>query len=218
MGIRRGDPYIWVSWLPPLLAGEAHCEWAAWLKAHYRDYDRVPDTLDPLAWAMEHTDLLRKALRGWERKGYSVTIRDQNYFRLVGRDSGIILAGTPDLVAIKGRSGTILDARTGKPKDSHRVQVLIYMWALPALTEYRNVEFEGRIVYKDDEVTISPYELDEDFAASLIDLIERVGGKKPLQKVPRVRECSFCTIAKSACPERLGPEREPRRSVKTDDF
>ena len=38
MTIQRQTPYIWVTWLTKLLAGEAQCDWASWFKAHNK-YD-----------------------------------------------------------------------------------------------------------------------------------------------------------------------------------
>ena len=43
--IERSNPFIWVSWLSKLMAGEKQCEWASWFRAHYI-WDKVPSGLD----------------------------------------------------------------------------------------------------------------------------------------------------------------------------
>jgi len=40
MSVLRRSPYIWVTWLTKLMAGEAQCEWASWFKAHHK-YDKL---------------------------------------------------------------------------------------------------------------------------------------------------------------------------------
>jgi hypothetical protein len=32
----RPEPYVWVSWITKILAGESSCVWSAWLRAHYQ--------------------------------------------------------------------------------------------------------------------------------------------------------------------------------------
>ena len=42
--LRKHGPYIWVTWLTRLLAGENSCEWAAWFRAQHESWSwtRVP--------------------------------------------------------------------------------------------------------------------------------------------------------------------------------
>ena len=44
MARKRDGPYVWVSWITKLLAGEVNCEWAPWFKAHHT-YQKVPSDL-----------------------------------------------------------------------------------------------------------------------------------------------------------------------------
>jgi hypothetical protein len=43
------------------------------------------------------------------------------------------LAGTPDLVALRADAGTVYDIKTGKPRVSDQVQVMIYMYVWGAI-------------------------------------------------------------------------------------
>ncbi len=204
MGIQRIDPYIWVTWLSELLAGEDHCEWSSWFKAHHKDYEKAPSDFDQVSWMMKHTALLNRTRNALEENGFSTRIEGQNAFTLHGKDTGITLGGKPDIIARKKDTGRIVDTKAGKPKTSHSIQVMIYMWAVPlALEQYRELSLSGRVVYEDHEIGIGPEKIDAPFKAELVKLIKKVGGKKALVKVPSRTECGFCTIAKSECPERF---------------
>ena len=63
----REQPYIWATWLSRLLAGESHCEWAAWFRAHYQDWERPPSDFDQTRWMMDHTGLVNQARESREK-------------------------------------------------------------------------------------------------------------------------------------------------------
>ena len=121
----RTSPYIWVTWLTKLLVGENSCEWAAWFKAHYQDFQTVPDDFDVTAWQIKHTDLLNRVRANLEEEGKTVFTEGQNRFVLRGTVAA--LGGKPDLITASGTQGTIYDAKTGKPSPSHHIQVMTYM-------------------------------------------------------------------------------------------
>ena len=54
----RPNPFIWVSWLSKLMAGEKQCEWASWFRSHYI-WEKVPSGLDLAKWTADHAQLLR---------------------------------------------------------------------------------------------------------------------------------------------------------------
>jgi len=210
MGTPRTEPYIWTTWLTKLLVGEESCEWGAWFKAHSQSYDKVPDTFDRTKWQIEHTALLRDIREKLER---------QNNFRVRSRQSGIVLGGQPDLIAIKGNSGLICDAKTGQARASDHVQVMIYMWAIPlAFRQYSAVTFDGKVVYQDQQVPIPSSAINESFISNLAKLVQRLGGSKPLQKVPSAIECGFCQIASTECPERTSGQGEQQAKDSIIDF
>ena len=50
------------------------------------------------------------------------------------------------MVAVKDIEGWVIDTKTGSPKTSDRVQVMIYMWALPkAIPAFAGVTFHGKV-------------------------------------------------------------------------
>ncbi len=46
--LRSTGPYVWVTWLLKLLAGESSCEWASWFKAQHEgwSWSRMPSDFD----------------------------------------------------------------------------------------------------------------------------------------------------------------------------
>ena len=115
--------------------------------------------------------------------------------------------GKPDLIAVRGETGTIIDVKTGKPSPSHGVQVMVYMYAVPrAIDEYRGVSFDGMIAYEDHQVDIPASAVDETFIRNLSALVLRLSALEPARRVPSARECGFCDISSADCPERAAED------------
>ena len=215
MARAREHPYVWATWIARLLAGEAHCEWASWFRAHYQDWARPPSDFDQTRWMMDHTDLVNQARESRKKLGYTVYTEGQNSFRLRGKFP--TLAGKPDLIAVKGGDAVIIDAKTGRPSPHHSVQVLTYMYAVPkAMPEYRDVEFRGHVIYLDGNVQIPVSGLDQPFVERLGALIRRLAEENPARRVPSASECRFCDITIADCPERV--EEGVWEEGETDDF
>lgn len=219
---QRSGPYIWVTWLSKLLVGDAYCEWAAWFKTHYTEYARVPSSFNLAAWQVDHTAALKDVCAGLEAEGATVSLESQNHFRLRG-SSGAILAGRPDIVASpevvgspQGRR-TVYEVKTGAPTPADRVQVMIYIYALPNLPAYSGDEFDGKVVYQDHEVDIPGSAVDEAFKASLFSLIRRVANADPARRVPSRLECALCDLTAEDCPERVESDA-PNDTATVKDF
>ena len=212
---RRERPYIWTTWLPKLLTGESSCAWAAWFKAHYQNWSKPESGFDQTEWLMRHTSLLneQKAERaGANRRVY---VEGQNAFRVKGKVA--TLAGKPDLVVLDDREATIIDVKTGREQAWHRVQVMIYQYALVrALPQYRNVRASGEVVYPTHTVRIPPEAATGQFVEDLGALIRRLAADEPPGRVPSSLECRFCDISVLDCPERV--DSEPNAESTTDDF
>ena len=111
---RTDKPYLSVSVIKRLLAGEDSCEWSSWFRAHHyaRSWRSQPSGFDSAAWVLDHTALLSR-LRDDLADHYSVRLEGQNDFRLIGR--GTVLAGRPDLIALGNGSALVADARPAGP-------------------------------------------------------------------------------------------------------
>src|SRR5882672_10919193 len=120
------------------MAGEQSCEWASWFKAH-KTYTKLPSDFDVTAWSIKHTRRLRELRIERQKVGETVFVEGENSIRYVA-PTGIVLAGKPDLIANARGEITIYDVKTGQPKTSDRIQVMIYMYLIPlAIEKYRGI-------------------------------------------------------------------------------
>ena len=208
----RSGPYIWVTWLSRLLVGDFSCEWAAWFKAHHKNYAKTPSGFDMTAWQMNHTALLNETLGKIEGEGRTVLIESQNYFVLRG-GSGTALGGKPDLVALNADGGgTVYDVKTGRRRESDAAQVMIYMYALPHLGVHKGRRFDGRVVYGDGgEVSVPADAVDGAFRDNLHALIRRIAASAPARRVPSGLECAMCDLTPADCPDRI--DEDPRETA-----
>lgn len=209
MATQRREPYIWPTWLTKILAGEQSCEWATWFKAHYQDYEKAPRDGNLTAWVARHTDLLQKRAAEFRNDGYEVFVEEQNKFTLKGRSCTI--GGKPDIVAVKseidinGREGediVVVDAKSGKPRDSDHFQVLIYMMILP-LTHPRCLgkAVRGELQYPGERIDIDV--LPNRQREMILATIERIASETPAVLAPSFRECRFCDLTKTDCKSRV---------------
>ena len=212
----REQPYIWATWLAKLLAGESHCQWTGWFRAHSQDWAKPPSDFDNAKWMLDHTALLNRERESRESLGYTVYVENQNSFRLRGRYA--TLAGKPDLIAVKNADAVIIDAKTGRPNPHHAVQVMNYQYALPlALPQYQGVQFSGQVAYPDSYIRIPASRTDRQFVNSLGALIRRLAGDVPPRGVPSLGECRFCDITSADCPDRVEEQTQPELAT-TEDF
>ena len=156
MAQQRSEPYIWVTWLTKLLAGESQCEWSAWYRAHNTGYEKVPSDFDLATWTVEHNDLVNSRREQLLDEGYEVYVEEENAFKRVGK-TGIVVSGKADILAIRDGRGVIEDCKTGRPRASDQLQVLVYMLLLPiGNPRCEGVKLSGCVTYKTRSVDIHP--------------------------------------------------------------
>lgn len=195
----RPRPYIWVSWITKLLAGENKCWWAAWYKAHHK-YDRTADDADRAdffkEWTEKHDAITARVAQSFRDAGYVVRVEEEAAFKLQGKAADV--AGKPDLVAIKDGEAEVVDAKSGRRRASDHWQVLIYLFALP-LSWLQNVHARGIVAYADGEEMVRPLGTRERDA--IVGAIRRVSADEEPEPVPSAHECRHCDVA--ACTARL---------------
>ena len=200
--LRRNGPYIWITWLSRLLAGQNECEWAAWFKARHEAYswDKVSRGFDGFSWRVKHSEAVRDCRDRMEQEGYAMSIEGQNHFTLQG--STATLGGRPDLIAQRDNISTIVEVKTGTCRDADRLQAMLYQYAVPlAMPQYRDVKFNGRLLYPYGELEIPP--IDDAFIQKVVALVQRVASDTPALRVPSAQECRFCDISAEDCSERV---------------
>jgi len=198
----RPNPFVWVTWLTKLMAGERQCQWASWFRSHY-EWDKVPSGCDLARWTADHAELLRARRAILETQGFTVYTEDQNSFTLMGK-TGIEVSGKPDIVAIRGQEACVEDCKTGTPRHSDHLQVLVYMLSLPHVEGHcKGRRLEGRIVYKNMVVDVPSSRIDDDLRELFRKTVLTIGGPDRATKVPSWGECRYCDISKADCPERI---------------
>lgn len=211
MAVERSGPYIWVTWLTKLMAGENQCEWASWFRAHYK-WDKLPSEFDVAKWTSEHNALLHERRKQLQAEGLIVYLEDQNSFRVEGK-TGIVVSGKADIVAVIEDAAFVEDCKTGNPKNSDHMQVMIYLLMLPLALDYcKGRVLEGRIIYKDATVDVPFVKVDDELKQLFKKTVLKVGGKTPPKKAPSWGECRYCDISKADCPDRI--ESEPTVTAK----
>lgn len=193
----RSAPYAWVTWLTGLIAGEDHCAWAAWLKAHYQYRRRPSDNPDALSrWMATHDALVMARVNTLTVDGWAVSVEDQNALTVHGEAATI--GGKPDIVAARDDRLLIVDAKGGRAKHKYIWQVRVYLALLPLQWPERcaGKQLVGHVEYPDEivDVTLAPGD-----AQRIYETIKMVGGPEP-PTTPSARGCKYCDIAE--CPDR----------------
>jgi RecB family exonuclease len=131
------------------------------------------------------------------------------------RGSVAVLKGRIDIVAIKEDSNLIVEVKTGTPRASDKIQLMLYIWALPKSNNhrFRGVSFDGLLVYENHEIEISALEIDEDFLKHFSQFTADIMSSEPDRKYPSPRECKWCTVAD--CDEKINEAEE--KSAEEDD-
>jgi len=153
----RNEIYVWVKWLSQLMSGDINCQWAPWFKSHYTGYKKMPSDFQLAVWTVEHTQLLDDLVKQRVAMNEATYLEDQNSFK-VNRPSGLIIAGKPDLVTVDINGHCkVFDAKTGSPKQSDIIQVMLYMMCLPfASPLYKGKRLNGCVVYKGGTISEIP--------------------------------------------------------------
>lgn len=210
----RPEPYIWVTWLTGLLAGEKQCAFAPWVKAHFRVEKLDRGGFDLEAWKIEHTDMVRTRARELEAEGYRVSLEDQNAFKIRGQAG--TLAGKCDLIAERGDEVRIVDAKSGQSRSADVQQVLIYLFAVPlARPAVRGKRLIGELQYKAHRVEIQPEAFTPALRQRILDTIKAVGSGPRPPATPSAAECRWCDVGPGDCRDRI-EQTEP--AVLTTEF
>ena len=124
--LRENGPYIHPSWLPRLLIGMDHCEYKIWFQAHHygRTWTKVASDLDSVAYNLRNTDLMKRCATEYDERGYTVTLENQNEFRI--QLAGATVSGPMDVVATRDQELVIIDAKAARPSEAYAVQVMLY--------------------------------------------------------------------------------------------
>ena len=208
----RNHPYIWPTWLTKLLAGENSCEYATWYRAHYQNYEKIDDGFDFAAWNEQHTALINRVRAELEIAKEPVKVFTENQNKFTYKSPLASIGGKSDLVAIRSVTDhLVIECKTGKHRDSDKVQAKIYMYLLPqALDRHVGREMRGQVAYGhtiDGRMEVTKrvdVEMDAGFPDRFTQLVGRVAAPMEARAVPSEDECRYCDLAQ--CQYRWKPE------------
>jgi len=190
---------FWLSHVPP------EWSWSAWFKSHYIDWPHMPDTFELAKWKVDHNALLLELIEQRRALGERVYREAQNKFQV--RLSGTItLGGKPDLVTVApDGSVRIFDAKTGSPKTSDQVQMMLYLFCLPsAFPKYKGQQIDGCVVYASGVRAPVPCEaVTPDFKTQARQFINLLDSDVVPDRAPSPDECRYCDITPADCSDRV---------------
>ena len=145
MAEKRDSPYIWVTWIPQIMVGSRVCLWGPWFKTHYKGLPAPATDYRLAVRTTEHAERVGKLADGIRAAGYSVSVENENVFRV--RRGGLTIGGKPDVVCWDTKGQYIVyDVKTGAKKDADVVQVMLYMTLLPYSKRFVGKTLAGRII------------------------------------------------------------------------
>jgi hypothetical protein len=191
----RSAPFVWVTWIRGLLAGDDRCLWKAWLKARF-EYQRRESDFDFATWSARHALLVERTVTALQDDEWDVTAEDENSLKRRGQ-SGLVLAGKPDIIARRSDETLVLDCKTGIPRHSDVAQVWIYLIMLGAHTT-EGAHIRGQLVYTDHDRDVAPP--DPEILSRFSAILRAIGSDQPPHHNPSGRECRFCDVLQADCP------------------
>ncbi|MEO1211511.1 MAG: PD-(D/E)XK nuclease family protein [Cyanobacteria bacterium J06638_20] len=198
-------PYIWVTWLAPLIDGANHCHWATWFQANYK-FDKSTDEDFFAEWRMKHESLLNQRVEELQQEGYDVYVEDENSFKITGKDKKTVISGKADIVAIRADEVIVEDCKTGRKRSYDHIQVLMYMMLLAAPggpSHCRGKKIEGRLIYNGEVIDVPSDLLTADFKDAFRNIARMASGTEEPRKTPSARECRYCKVPAGHCSERF---------------
>ena len=203
--IPRTEPYVWVTGMAKLLGGDTHCLWSLWFRAHFQAAKR-PSDFDTCAWTAKHATLVRDRAERLRVDGYKVYLENQNLVSVRGRNGGI-LAGKPDLLAVRNGKALVVDCKTASQHVAHCMQVLLYMLLLPrAHPACGGRSIVGELCYPEFVQLIEADQLTTAFKRDVGEAFGLITGDAPPPKTPSGRDCKYCNITAEDCPDRVDGE------------
>ncbi len=194
----RSSPYLYATWLAKVMAGQVTCQWQYWFQVHNKLMQRQPDSYDLVGWRIDHARMVNELRLSIKARGE--TPRLAYHFKLEIPDKAT-LGGEADCIVANRNQVTVYDCKTGQPRASDQVQVMIYMHALAQEPAFRSKAFQGAVLYKDGPVAIP--RLPETFVTNFCYFVDLLASKTPPHKSSG-SDCKFCAITSDDCDEREG--------------
>jgi len=194
MANQRESPFIWVSWLSKVMAGEVSCHWQTWFQTHNQLTEKQPSDFNLANWKIKHTKLLTELKEKLIEEKMSPLIEREIRYQIP--ESNTTIKGKIDCKIEKDDEIIVYDCKTGNERTSDQTQVMIYMYLL---SKKEDKKIKGKVIYNEREIEIN--ELPKDFEEDFNYFINILASENSPVKNPG-SDCKFCDITKQDCPER----------------
>jgi len=190
----RKTPIVAPSWLAKLLNGEIQCLFQYYVQAWYKV--KPSSVNDFTLYQIKHESFLRERRQYWESRGYRISVEKQNLISFP-TISGLQFIGEPDLYITD--INHIEELKTGKPKNSDVIQLMLYMCA--AYYAYGLHEIpSGEIRYRDGSCHfIDPEEITNEFREEVTKLNKLLASEEEPLPLPTKDNCQYCKLNQN-CP------------------
>ena len=189
-------PAFWVTTLAKVLSGDQPCPLQPWLSGRMKFPKR--DSGGLAVWKAKHTELLRTTTDRLVGEGWKVAV--EQFFRVEGAHA--IASGKADLIVQPKNHSIhrprIIDCKTGEPKDSDAMQVIVEIVLIP-IAWGKRLQFDGQVVYADDFTVDITHAEAEAVSPKLFALLKRLGTEARPEPQPSKSACMFCDVPASEC-------------------
>jgi hypothetical protein len=178
-------------------------------------YTKAPSDFQLATWTVEHNQYLDVLCKECGTKSLTYFKENQNNFTV--RRGSMTIGGKPDLIVLENdKNYTVYDVKTGQPRASDIIQVMLYMSFLPYSTSgrYRDKTINGCAVYKEGERTAIPSQsLDDNFRGQISHFLNILDAPTEPLKVPSFVECQYCDITSEDCSKRVETDTDSKESL-----
>jgi CRISPR/Cas system-associated exonuclease Cas4 (RecB family) len=203
VGLSPKDEHgVWVTWLAKLLADPAQCKLPAWVQTRF---NVARDDTFTGNWAAKHGALIEKAKARLEHAQRPCVIEQD--VSVISR-TGLKILGSIDVWAPEhdGKPAVVIDAKTGKHKPAHRLQVNLYQLMTGANERFGCTRPpSGMLMYPESEIWINASEASQDLAKRTGATMDALASSRPPIPTPSKHNCRFCSIG-HLCPDRYGQD------------
>lgn len=199
-----GLPKFWTTAIAKSLSGDQPCLLSTWISGRHKEKRPRENAADLAVWKTNHTEQLTAAVDRFKSEGWKCSV--ERFFNVTGNHS--IISGKADIICQQeDRRPFISDTKSGTPRESDILQVMIEQVMVPLSWNAPTMLFNGVVIYKDHEVQTTPAQVDQ-VRPKIFALLKKLGTIPRPESSPSVGNCRFCDVPESLCAERVGSETE----------
>ncbi len=198
----RPTPYVHVSWLAKIMAGDVACQWQYWFQAHQR-LTKKRAVMEFAGYQVDHTRMLSELRKELVAAGLRPHL--EYTVRWMPPSGAATVHGKIDCWVMGDNGATVYECKSGQPHGYDQVQTMLYMYTLSHDGRARVDRVRGVLVYKDERCPLPP--LPTSFESDIDYFVDLLTTETPPALEPG-ESCAYCNLTRADCPYRLD-EPEP---------